>query len=203
MHNLPFDYKKAGQAINFFARKNGGKITKLPVLKLIFFADRYHLRKYGRPITNDEYWAMPLGPVASGVKDMVELDSFSGTERNYAKKYFKSSALCPGEEHPSVESIQPVDETVFSDSDMEALCFVWNRFKGRLNHLVSVTHEYPEWKKHEGALHAGQSRVRMDLMDFLDDPKTDVDLCWKLSDEEKLLRRETLMHLHQVETLWR
>ena len=55
MHDIPFDYKKAVQAINFFARKNGGKITKLEVLKLIFFADRYHLRKYGRPITNDQY----------------------------------------------------------------------------------------------------------------------------------------------------
>lgn len=64
-----FAYKKAAQTLNYFAIKNGGEIDKLHALKLVFFADRYHLRKYGRPITNDQYWAMRFGPVASGVKD--------------------------------------------------------------------------------------------------------------------------------------
>ena len=72
-----FAYKKATQALNFFAIENGGEIEKLHALKLIFFADRYHLRKYGRPITNDQYWAMRLGPVPSGTKDLFELDSAS------------------------------------------------------------------------------------------------------------------------------
>lgn len=28
--------------------------------ELVYFADRYHLRKFGRPITNDEYFAMAI-----------------------------------------------------------------------------------------------------------------------------------------------
>ncbi len=198
MHNIPFDYKKAVQAINFFTKKNGGKITKLPLLKLIFFADRYHLRKYGRPITNDQYWAMQFGPVASCVKEMAELDSLCGTERHYAETHFKK--VRP--DH-TLKSIHPVDEDVFSDSDLEALEFVWSRFGSKLPHLVNVTHKYPEWKKHEPTLKSGQSRVRMDLMDFLDDPEPGTDPCWELSDEEKQLRRESLAHLNQIETLWR
>lgn len=198
MHNIPFDYKKAVQAINFFARKNGGKITKLEVLKLIFFADRYHLRKYGRPITNDQYLAMRFGPVASYVKEMAELDSLCGTERHYAEAHFKKTRP-----EYRLKSIAPVDEDVFSDSDIEALNFVWDQFGGDLDHVVNVTHQYPEWKKHEATLLAGQSRVRMDLIDFLEDPQTDVDHCWKLTDEEKQLRRESLAHLNQIETLWR
>ena len=79
-----FAYKKAAQAINCFAIQNGGEIDKLHALKLVFFADRFHLRKYGRPITNDQYWAMRFGPVASGVKDLFELDSLSHEERHYA-----------------------------------------------------------------------------------------------------------------------
>lgn len=59
-----FAYRKAAQALNYFAIQNGGEIEKLQALKLIYFADRYHLRKYGRPITNDQYWAMNFGPVA-------------------------------------------------------------------------------------------------------------------------------------------
>lgn len=44
----------------------------MKALQLVYFADRYHLRKFGRPITNDEYFAMPYGPVASGAKDIAE-----------------------------------------------------------------------------------------------------------------------------------
>jgi len=73
MRTLEFDHKKATQALNFFAKRAGGKITKLNALKLIYLADRYHLRKYGRPIFSDTYWAMPYGPVASSVKDIVGL----------------------------------------------------------------------------------------------------------------------------------
>ena len=197
MHNIPFDYKKAVQAINFFALKNGGKITKLEVLKLIFFADRYHLRKYGRPITNDQYWAMRFGPVASCVKEMAELDSLCGTERHYAENHFQK-----GIPEYQLESTTPVDEDVFSDSDLEALNFVWDHFGDHLDHVVNVTHQYPEWKRHENTL-KGQSRVPMDLMDFLEDPEPGVEPCWKLSDEERQLRRESLAHLNQVEALWR
>jgi len=155
MHNLPFDYRKAVQAINYFARANGGVITKLDVLKLIFFSDRYHLRKYGRPITNDQYWAMQFGPVASAVKEMAELDSLCGTERHYAERVFQK--VIP-EYH--LQSISPVDEDVFSDSDLEALAYVWTDFGSKRMNLVNITHQYPEWKKHEAALAGGMSRVR-------------------------------------------
>ena len=56
--HLQFSFEKATQALNFFAIKNEGHIDKLPALKLIFLADRYHLRKHARPITNAEYVAM-------------------------------------------------------------------------------------------------------------------------------------------------
>ncbi len=198
MHNLPFEYRKAVQAINFFARANGGAITKLAVLKLIFFADRYHLRKYGRPITNDQYWAMQFGPVASAVKEMAELDSLCGTERHYAANVFQKT-----EPEYNLQSISAVDEDVFSESDLEALQYVWSHFGNKHMNLVNITHQYPEWKKHEAALSGGMSRVRMDLVDFLDDPAPGIDPCWPLTSDERKARREALGHLHQIESLWR
>src|SRR5882724_2767190 len=67
-----FSHRKATQALNFFARKAGGRINKMKALKLVYFADRYHLRKYGRPVVGDEYLAMNYGPVASGTKDLAK-----------------------------------------------------------------------------------------------------------------------------------
>ena len=71
------------------AKRNDEHFFWLPLLvcfilsdiKLIFFADRYHIRKYGRPITNDEYLAMDFGPVNSGVKDIAEMSGFLDREK--------------------------------------------------------------------------------------------------------------------------
>jgi uncharacterized phage-associated protein len=60
----------------------------MKALKLIYFADRYHLRKYGRLVTNDIYYAMNYGPVPSSVKDIAEGSEFLGEkEKEYASNY--------------------------------------------------------------------------------------------------------------------
>ncbi len=123
--HLNFDYRKATQSLGFLAEQAGGAINKLKALKLIYFADRYHLRKYGRPITNDEYFAMKLGPVASGVKDIAEMSDFLGEdERAYATQYLRLS-----DDRLSICLHAPLDVDTLSLSDREAfnLCMgtVW------------------------------------------------------------------------------
>ena len=71
-----FDFKKATQALNYLAMNFGGKINKMQAIKLIYFADRYHLRKYGRPVTNDEYVAMGYGSVGSKKKTLLKTPPF-------------------------------------------------------------------------------------------------------------------------------
>ncbi len=193
---LHFAYKKATQALNFFAVQNGGEIEKLHALKLIFFADRYHVRKYGRPITNDQYWAMRLGPVPSGVKDLFELDSASSEERHYAELFFK-----PAVRAHCIRSLAKVDSRVLSQTDIEALEFAWRDF-GPKSGIVEKTHDYPEWKRHEAAL-SGASRIPMDYMDFLEDPPAGVNPCHNLTSQEREDRREQLREMAEIVSLWR
>jgi uncharacterized phage-associated protein len=198
--SFPFSFKKATQALNFFARESGGYIDKLKALKLLYFADRYHLRKHGRAITNDTYFAMKLGPVASGMKDLAELGPFlADEEREYAEQYLETPK-------PNlVSSIRSIDQSVLSKSDLEALHTVW-KWVGHLNcsELVDLSHEYPEWKQHEAELRiSGISRVKMDYRDFLDDPEGGVDPHYSLSEQERLDRVETLDEAARVERLWR
>src|ERR1017187_5950956 len=70
--SLSIAHRKAAQALNYFARQHGGSINKLKALKLLFFADRYHLRKFGRPVSECTYFAMTHGPVASEAKSIAE-----------------------------------------------------------------------------------------------------------------------------------
>ncbi len=196
--NFNFDYKKATQGLNYFALKEGGLINKLKVLKLIYFADRFHLRKYGRLITNDIYFAMDYGPVPSNVKDIAEATSFLGdSERDYSSQY-----IIPID-NVTLQSVKQVDNSLFSDSDIEALDYIWERF-GHLDQfkLAEITHEYPEWKRHKKALEL-DTRIQMYLEDFFDDPDADVDRCFELSEQEKALRREQLEEMAYLESLWR
>lgn len=193
--HLRFDYKKATQAINFFATKAGGYINKMKAIKLIYFADRYHLRKFGRPITNDEYFAMPYGPVNSGVKEIAENSDFlAANEQEYASIFLK----IPNQY--GVRSIHPVEGKVFSESDVEALSFAWDTF-GKYNQyeLADLSHNYPEWKRFKDIIESkSQTRVRMNYDDFLKDPGEGFEKCCDLSLDEKEDRIDTLKEIDKI-----
>ncbi|MDR1146249.1 MAG: SocA family protein [Verrucomicrobiales bacterium] len=196
---LSFSYQKTTQALNFFAQQNGGIINKLKALKLLYFADRYHLRKYGRLVTNDEYFAMRYGPVASGAKDLAEGQHDWGrgeTDQEYAAQYIR-----PDSRRYEIQSRQSPNHEVFSQSDLEALDFSYQTF-GQLGlyELAELTHRYPEWKKHEAVLN-NSSRVLMDAVDFLEDPPGDCDPCHSLTEEERSIRREEFVESRAIHRL--
>lgn len=196
-----FSHRKATQALNFFAAKAGGKINKMKALKLVYFADRYHLRRYGRPVVGDEYLAMNYGPVASGTKDLAEMSDFLGEEeRRYAKRF-----IAPSETQLAVSSVADVEEKVFSESDREALNFAWRRF-GRVDKyaLSEITHAYPEWKRHEPALRSKvASRVPMNYRDFLRDPEGDADPCFELGKKDREAIASGIDEVASFQRRWR
>lgn len=199
MRTLEFDHKKATQALNFFAKRAGGKITKLNALKLIYLADRYHLRKYGRPIFSDTYWAMPYGPVASSVKDIFEF-SGSDEELDYSKKYI---APLEGEANQTIQSIKEGDIDVFSDSDIEALEFTQKTFGDLpLGAILEECHKYPEWKKFEEALKSQTvTRELMNYADFFENPDGQDDH-FKMDTEQLKSSREIFEEQSKISGKW-
>ncbi len=155
-------YKKATQALNFLARKKDGKINKMKAIKLIYLADRLHLRKYGRPIIGDVYWAMKMGPVGSRVKRVAELTNMPEGALLYARKYVQPI----DDKKHHITSVKSVDLEVFSKTDIECLEAVYNEFSGKDQYeLRDITHQYPEWIKHQKELKTGK-RVQMNYDDF-------------------------------------
>jgi uncharacterized phage-associated protein len=194
--HLTFKYETATQALNYLAVKSGGTINKMKALKLIFFSDRYHLRKYGRPVTNDEYLAMSYGPVASGVKDIAEMSVFLDSKvEEYAKKSIQP------EPRYNYRSLSAVDTDVFSESEIEALNYAWDHF-GCMSEfiLADLTHQYPEWKRHEAALKS-VSNVRMDYLDFLEDPPNGRDPCCNLTADDKEIISEMVQETSKIAKL--
>lgn len=172
MKTLEFSYKKAIQAINYLAQKEGGVIDKLKVVKLLYFADRYHLRRYGRLIINDTYWAMKMGPVASASKDILDSSDFmDNSEKEYSIEYLVTTKKEAKEYN--IKSKKEPDTTVFSQTDLEALDFVYkNLGKKTGGQLVNESHRYPEWSRFKSALETGiTSREQINYSDFFNDPE--------------------------------
>lgn len=163
-------YKRITQILSFFALQNGSKqISKLKVLKLIWAADRYHVRKYGRLISDDIYFAMKLGPVASEAKNIAEADEYlSEPILEYSSDY-----IHPNKGNKTIRAKDGIDKSYFSKSDIEALEFAWKNFGHHEKYYLSetITHIYPEWKKHETMIKSGRaSRVTINIEDFFENP---------------------------------
>lgn len=187
-------YKKATQALNFLARKKDGKINKMKAIKLIFLADRLHLRKYGRPIVGDKYWAMRLGPVGSLVKNVAELSSISEDVLAYAKRYIKPT----DEKKQTLTSLKQEDLSVFSKTDLECLESVYNSFSDKDQfELAEITHAYPEWFRYEKELAGGKKRVRMDYSDFFADTRKKDDL-FSQNKSDLEMAKESFSELKEV-----
>lgn len=192
---MRIDYEKIVQAINFFARKNKGhkSISKLYFLKLIFLADRYHLRMYGRLITNNRYVAMKYGPVASESKKIFEFMEFLDMPEScidYAAEY-----LDPLND-TSVVSLKEVDKDVFSETDLEAL---ESAYKAWRNHsydgIVTYVHKFPEWANHLAELET--KRVcDMSLEDFFLDAPANAEYCPADADRVALNKEHFLQMEH-------
>lgn len=162
---LGFNYQKAVYTLAYFAQREGGKINKMKAFKLIWLSDRLHLRKYGRPILNDVYFALPKGPIPSSTKDLADnSDYLSEREKNLREQVLEN------EGRYEIKTKAKFCRNFFSESDIEVMNLVYENFGGLDEFQLSeLSHEYPEWKKFENSLQTGlASRFEMNYQDFFE-----------------------------------
>lgn len=123
-----FNRLKANEVILFLSNKDKG-ISKMRLLKFLFFADLYHLQKYGRPIVGDRYVAMIKGPVLSEVYNMIK-----HSRKDYE---VEENIIFPKRE---------ADLNEFSKSDIEALEYAFNQYSQyTTEELSNLTHKEKCW----------------------------------------------------------
>lgn len=160
MLKFAFSERKAMEALAFVARARPG-FTPLFVAKVFFFAEKWHLNRYGRPIIADTYIAMPRGPVPSTIKDFIDAkwgwvekpeDIEEAITVDRAKRPFR---LMPGSREP--------DLSVLSETDIECLkaavefCAIKTA-----DELSAITHHEKAWQR-------APVNGPMDYADFVDD----------------------------------
>lgn len=165
-----FHYKKAVQLLTLFAQKEGGAINYMKTVKLTWLSDRLHLRQYGRTITNDQYFALPKGPVASTTLDLIVNEAaLSEAEKQYKNDYIGAV------EGYTYTFVNEPDYKVLSETDLRCAEEIY-KYYGRLDryHLSKLSHAFPEWKRYEANLSQGlTSRHHVVMEDFFENVADD------------------------------
>lgn len=142
-----FDPAKAIAALAFLA----GRVSDLDAMKsakLLYFADKAHLLRYGRPILGDAYYGLEHGPVPTATYDLVK-QVFSGRikDENAAVAELLSQYLDVDGSggYPRFVAKKAVDSDQLSISDVEILNEILDHF-GAMNalELRKLAHEQPE-----------------------------------------------------------
>lgn len=164
--------KKIIQALTYIAyRQPDHKVNSMKAYKLLWLADRYHLRQFGRTITGDTFFALPHGVVPSDAKNVVEHQkTHIPNDETYSAKYIKRISKY------SFQAVTAPDVMEFSDSDQEALDKVLQAY-GHLDQyqLEELSHTFPEWQAYKESLEAENTpkAYKIDLDYFFDEAKED------------------------------
>lgn len=190
--------RKLVQLLAYLGGKNSTfTINKLKAIKLVWAADRYHLRRYGRLVSGDDYYALRYGPVASQLKNISEHDSFlSEAYLQYADGY-----ISPSGDKLEIHVKANADIDLLSKSDIEALEFAWSKFGTKTGfNIATFSHFYPEWSRFSEAINSGQSaKEKINPLDFFEAPnaKEVADDPFTLSDE--ILENAREVYLHNID----
>ncbi len=138
-----FNEKKATQVAAKFLASAGQRLPYMSLLKLMYITDREALRRWGTPVTNDRYVSMKLGPVLSGVYDLLVVPRESPTywDRHISSPE-KYEVFLLGD--PGDDQLSPAEEDLLT----EIFATYGHQSQWQLSDL---THEFQEWVDPEGS----------------------------------------------------
>ena len=131
-----FSTQKTIQAVGVLLRQARGRMEYLRLLKLLYIADREHLRDFQRPIVGTRLVAMKNGPLHSEVYDLVKGE-------HVAEPLWSEYIRREGHE---VELLKDPGVSELSAAEVRTLTTISDRYQALSEwDLVEVTHDFPEW----------------------------------------------------------
>jgi len=167
---------KIVEALLYLAHKRPGA-DKYQVVKFFYLADREHLKRYGRPLTFDNYYALSYGPVASTALDLLngaapalfgakEATLPFRTERGTVKTKSGKETETTFIREPS----RDVNVDLFSKSDLEVLDEIISKYKNAsFDDLYNETHKHFAYKNAWDHRRYGGDRAEMYYDEMIDD----------------------------------
>lgn len=171
MLHFKFNLDKAVATILYISKQGVNDLYTL--LKIIYFAEKKHIRKYGMPILGDSFSAMEHGPVPSTTYNIIKYvrgdnsNPFCDCEKDNLKDFF---------EVKNVKYINPLkdpDVDEFSESDLECL-------KESIEENRDLGFEKLKEKSHDSAYYKVDENDIMSYEDIAECENTPIELIERL-----------------------
>ena len=150
-------YLKALETLVYLAGKEQRSYW---VLKMIYFADKEHLRKYGRQIFGDRYIAMKLGPVPSLAYDIVK--TAQGVNNWLSSEEPSPTSALDAPNNKILKQRRKANLSLLSKTDIECLDYAY-----KLLNPLSLTQIHE--KSSDKAYHAADENDEMNLENIVVD----------------------------------
>ncbi len=190
--SFEYDFESTFAAITYLAAQQIPELTKYKLCKLLFLADKFHLVRFGRPITGDNYCALPYGPIPSQTLNVLTAsitgDGFGSTAER-AKRLGEAIELDFQYENPRFRTKGAFDRDHLSDSDIFALNKVIAQY-GEMDfeRLKAITHEMFAYKNAWDERPAGSKRAEMPFESFFEEDADAAAGARELMIEDDLIR---------------
>lgn len=137
-----FQEDKATDAATRILRRHNGRMTRLHLIKLMYFAERKAAELHNRPICGGRYVSMDNGPVLSEVYSLIrgECPGQVWTER------------IESQGPRDVVLIQESPPSALSEAELDVLDSICDEWDGRgLGEILDHSHDLPEWQDPHGS----------------------------------------------------
>jgi len=172
-----FDPIKLGQTLAYLST-GVHDLTKVKAAKLLYFADKLHLTRYGRPITGDRYYCLDHGPVPSAslnaINDLlspVRIRVGGRTLENHMSKVLGQFVHVDRRgTHPRLMSkLKPHEFDALTETEREVLDATAKQYgKLSVGRLIELSHTEKTWVTSNQHRNAGSS-VEIPWELFLDE----------------------------------
>ncbi len=149
-----YDVRKIANAIIFFIDSNVKYLGITKLMKLCFYADKYHLEQFGKPIFNHTYTKLPRGPVPTWLYSIIRTKISGSFDYDFEDEVKVFNKFIATEEIQWDEGTKVIftklkefDKKYFSKSQIKILMQVSEEFKNISASAISeLSHETNAWK---------------------------------------------------------
>jgi len=142
--------QKLKAIILYFANKTDVKfLGKVKLMKLFYFLDFMHVKKYGAPITYDKYFNLEHGPIPSMIKNLIDTaaDDIDNSILSDVISFERPEGTNMTRVIP-LRSISNKDLQLFSKKEMETLERVCKRFgSSNTKYIEDASHDEAPWRE--------------------------------------------------------
>jgi hypothetical protein len=142
--------RKIEAVLAYFANNtNGQYLGKVKLMKLFYFLDFTHVKRFGSPVTFDTYYNLEHGPIPTRIKNLVD-EAADNEEGSVLREVIKcefpqGTDMC--KIVPNRDSTEE-DKLLFSESEFAILEEIANRFKNsKTQEIEEASHLESPWSE--------------------------------------------------------